>query len=566
MEALERVPLDRQTLVRCGHAVQSFTSSEVGGRAKLLFATLFLLLLCVNGLNVVNSYVGRDFFTAIEQRRMGGFVAMALVYVVVFAASTIVAAIYRFTEERLALLWREWLSKRLVDTYLAKHSYFRLKQSGELQNPDQRIAEDTRAFTTTTLSFVLMLLNASLTILAFAGVLWSISPLLFGVALGYAGTGSILTVLFGRPLIWLNYNQSDKEAAFRADLIHVRENAESVAILGREGSLKTRLHRRIDDLVGNAKRLIAVNRNLSFFTIGYNYLIQIIPALIVAPMFIRGHVEFGEITQSSMAFSQLLGAFSLVVTQFQSISAYAAVIARLNSLTKALAGTPMEGESPIDISIQSGVIAFDHLTLREPGGSVVLVDGLVGSMPRHTCVLVLTANDNARHALFEATAGIWDAGEGRIVRPPAGEIVFLPERPYHPPGDLRSVLLPGEATADRDERIVGVLRQLGIETIVARADGLGAERDWGELLSLREQQLLACAHAILTVPQFVVLDGVLATEPSDLVRVLELFRAASITYCSFGLPPVMRAHHDAVLEIAADGSWAWTEHRNGEVS
>jgi putative ATP-binding cassette transporter len=63
-----------------------------------------------------------------------------------------------------------------------------------------------------------------------------------------------------------------------------------------------------------------VNRNLSFFTTGYSYLIQIIPVLVVAPMFLNGEIEFGVITQSSMAASHLLGAFSLIVTQFQSIS------------------------------------------------------------------------------------------------------------------------------------------------------------------------------------------------------------------------------------------------------
>jgi vitamin B12/bleomycin/antimicrobial peptide transport system ATP-binding/permease protein len=57
-----------------------------------------------------------------------------------------------------------------------------LEASGKLANPDQRIAEDVRAFTVTTLSFVLMVLNSGFTMVAFSGVLWSISPLLFTVA------------------------------------------------------------------------------------------------------------------------------------------------------------------------------------------------------------------------------------------------------------------------------------------------------------------------------------------------------------------------------------------------
>ena len=185
---------------------------------------------------------------------------------------------------------------------------------------------------------MLMSLNAGFTVVAFAGVLWSINTLLFAVAVGYAALGSLVTVLLGRRLVWLNYNQFDKEANLRSDLIHVRQHAESVALLHREDRLWARLLRHVDVLTANFRRIIAVNRNLAFFTTGYNYMIQIIPALIIAPLFIRGEVQFGVITQSAMAFAQLLGAFSLIVTQFQSISSFAAVVARLSSLAEAIEG------------------------------------------------------------------------------------------------------------------------------------------------------------------------------------------------------------------------------------
>ena len=150
-----------------------------------------------NGLNVVNSYVGRNFMTAIADRNKAEFVRQAMFYIGVFAASTVVAVVARFTEERLGLLWREFLTRRAVKLYLADGTYYRLDASGELANPDQRIAEDVRAFTVTTLSFVLMLLNSSFTIVAFSGVLWSISPLLFIVAVLYAACGSLLTIVLG---------------------------------------------------------------------------------------------------------------------------------------------------------------------------------------------------------------------------------------------------------------------------------------------------------------------------------------------------------------------------------
>jgi vitamin B12/bleomycin/antimicrobial peptide transport system ATP-binding/permease protein len=202
-------------VLRFVRAVRIFASSEVGWEAKLMFAGLVALLCGANGLNVVNSYVGRNFMTAIADRDKADFIRQALFYIGVFAGST-------FTEERLGLLWREFLTRRAVRLYLADGTYYRLNVSGELAHPDQRIAEDVRAFTVTTLSFVLMMLNSCLTMVAFSGVLWSISPLLYIVTVLYATCGSYLTIALGRPLIKLNYDQLDKEASFRSGLIHVR--------------------------------------------------------------------------------------------------------------------------------------------------------------------------------------------------------------------------------------------------------------------------------------------------------------------------------------------------------
>ena len=142
---------------------------------------------------MVNSYVGRDFMTALENRDHSRFLREALRYVVVFAASTVAAVLASYTQELLGLLWRNWLTRRLVGIYLTDRSYVRLQAPGGLPNPDQRISEDIRTFVTMTLSVSLMLLNGSITVVAFSGVLWSISRTLFLVGIVYAAIGSVVT-------------------------------------------------------------------------------------------------------------------------------------------------------------------------------------------------------------------------------------------------------------------------------------------------------------------------------------------------------------------------------------
>jgi putative ATP-binding cassette transporter len=555
------VAFDRITARRFIRAVKDFLTSEVRWQARGLFAVLIAFALTVNGLNVINSYVGRDFMTAIAHRNQAGFIREAVLYIAVFAGSTAILVLYRFTEERLGLFWRVWLTRRIIRQYLADRTYLHLKESATIENPDQRIAEDVRAFTSTTLSFTLMFMNGALTVLSFSGVLWTISPFLFGVAIGYAVLGTLTTIYLGRPLIGLNYRQSDREASFRSDLIHVRENAESVALLRREGRLTARLLRRIDSLADNYRRIISVNRNLGFFTTGYNYLIQIIPTLIVAPLFIRGKVEFGVITQSAMAFAQLLGAFSLIVNQFQSISSFAAVIARLSALVGAVEKGPPSARTTVAVVEAGGRLAYDRLTLFSADGDRELLKDLNMEILHGTNVLIVGPNEPARIALFRATAGIWAAGTGTLFRPPLDAIFFLPQRPYLPPGTLRDLLIrTGQERLITDDQITTALRAAGLDAVQARAAGLDREQDWSAILSLGEQQLLALTRLILARPAFAMLDRVnAALKPAQVRQALRRLDENSITYVALAEDIESVEMYDAVLEIDTDGAWTWKQ-------
>jgi putative ATP-binding cassette transporter len=531
--------------------------SKQGPKALAFAVTLLLLIMAINALNVINSYVGRDFMSAIENKNIGEFEIQALLYAVVFLLSTAVLVFYRFTEERLGILWREQLTWRLTEAYLNERAYYRLDSATGVANPDQRITEDVKAFTTTTLSFLLLILNGTITAVSFSGVLWSISPFLFSVAVIYAICGSAMTVVLGKPLIRLNYNQFDMEANFRAELIHVRENSESIALSHREGRFKNRLKRRLDALTTNFRRLIRINRNLGFFTNGYNYFIQIIPALIIAPKFIFGEVEFGVITQSTMAFATLLGAFSLIVTQFQSISAFTAVTARLSSLSDAIEKAHHTLPCAIEVEESSERVRYENITLFTGDKSRLLIDGLTVEIQRGSRWLVAGPDDAPKLALFRATAGVWDCGAGKIIRPGLEDILFLPERPYLPPGPLRDALVrTGMESATKDSAIHAALHRLGLHQIVERVGGLDAEQDWDDVFSIGEQHLLSIARIFLAHPAFVFLDrpGSSLSKP-QISTILEMLSEHGIGAVVLAKNGESGLHYDACLEIKSDGRW-----------
>lgn len=558
-------PFNRATLALAWRAVRDFATSEVRLTAGFYAGSLLLCLLGINVLNVVNSFVGRDFMTSIENRDMPAFVTWMAAYIGVFALSTLVAVASRFSEERLGLLWREWLTKRLVRLYLERGAYYQLAVDSSITNPDQRIADDVRTLTTTALGFVLILLNSSVTILAFAGVILSISPLLFTVALGYAFFGTVATIVLGRPLVRLNFDQSDREAHFRSELIHVRENANSVVLARREGRLSARLLRRWDDVTQNFGKIILVNRRLNLFTTGYNYLIQILPVVIVGPMFMRGQVEFGVITQATMAFSHLLGALSVIVTQFQSLSSLTAVIARLASLREAIDTAHGPAESAIVTREEGDIVEYDRLTLRSPRDLRVLVRELTFAFPPGARVIVL-GSDQARASLFRATAGLWPRGEGTIRRPNLDRIFFVPERPYMPPTTLRQALLrTGQEDIVTEDEIYAVLTKLDLELVVARADGLDCECDWEKLLSLGEQHSLAIARILLAKPKVAFLDRPeTALDDRRVGRILSLLHESGLAYAHFCDAVDRKEHYDTILTIDAGGHWEVSKTRDGQ--
>jgi vitamin B12/bleomycin/antimicrobial peptide transport system ATP-binding/permease protein len=554
----ENIRIARLTWQRFRATLGLLVKSESGPKALMLSGFLIVFMIAINGLNVLNSYVGRDFMSAIENKNMGAFQYQALLYGAVFLASTLAAVFYSFTEARLGILWREQLTRRLVETYMSDRTYYRLDSATGVANPDQRITDDVRAFTSTTLSFILLFLNGTLTAISFSGVLWSISPTLFGVAVAYAVCGSVLTILLGKPLIRLNYNQLDMEANFRSDLIHIRENSESIALAHREGRFKARLSKRLDSLTANFRRLIRINRNLGFFTTGYNYLIQIIPALIVAPLFILGSVsEFGVITQSTMAFATLLGAFSIIVTQFQSISAFTAVTARLYKLSDAMEKAHQATTCAIEIGEHPDQLEYKDLTLYSSDKSRLLIENLNLQIARGSRWIITAADDAQKVALFRATASVWECGGGRISRPSLENVLFLPERPYLPPGNLRDVLLrTGMENTTQDSEIIEILTKFHLQDIVTRAGGIGVEQDWDDLLSIGEQHLISICRIFLAKPAFVFLDRPGSSLPQNLIsEILDFLTIQNIGVVILSKNGESRLRYDGHLQIHPDGNW-----------
>jgi putative ATP-binding cassette transporter len=523
-----------------------------------LLALLLVFIFCLNGINVVGSYMGRNFTTAVADRQADQAIFFALLWAGTFVALTVVAVFKSFTEDRLRLWWRQWLTRHLFERYLAGRAYYRMTARTDVDNPDQRITEDVRTFTEQNLAILLILTNSVITLLSFSGVLWSITPWLVLAAVLYTVLGSLATVLLGRRLVKFDVQQFRKEADLRYDLIQVRNHAEQVALLGGEPEEKSRLLRRLDRVVANMKDIIGLSRNISFFTTGYDYFSQLIPLLIVAPMYIRGEVEFGMLVQAQVAFLFVMGAFSIIVKEFQRISTIGAVIERLGSFYEVLeAQTACASKSPLEIAEGPSRLAFERLTLVTPRDGRLLVKDLSLEVKRGQHLLIVGPSGSGRTSLLRACAGLWTAGSGRIVCPPVEESLFLPQQPYLRSGPLRDQILYGiRGKSFTDDQILAKLNEVGFEAALERMGGLDAERDWANVLSVGEQQQVAFARLLLAVPAFAFLDEATSALGGEAAcRLYEVLSRTTTTYVSVSNAAALRAFHHKVLEIGQDGFW-----------
>jgi ABC-type uncharacterized transport system fused permease/ATPase subunit len=246
-------------------------------------------------------------------------------------------------------------------------AYFAIQSGGSLagvankplDNPDQRIAEDVRAFTRSSLSFGLTIMRSIIDLLSFAAILYSIYPLLFAVIVVYASVGTAATVYLGKQLVALNYKVLQREADLRFALVRVRENAESIAFYGGEQLERELVDRRLGDLVETRRDILRTERNLDFFTTAYQFLIQILPGAVVAPLFFSGKVELGVVSQSFGAFNHILNDFSIIVNQFESLSQFSAGVDRL-------------GEFAIRLQVETGAPGVMQLPEGHSGSSAAV--------------------------------------------------------------------------------------------------------------------------------------------------------------------------------------------------
>jgi len=541
-------------------ATPYFKSEDKWAGCSLLAAVIAIELASV-GLDVLFNQWRNRFYNSLQEKDWDGFTHNVIFFTVLAAISVATSVYQLYLNQWLQIRWRNWMTTRYLGDWLEGANHYRMQLRGDAaDNPDQRIADDTKLFVDRTLDIGLTLLNSIVTFVSFVIILWGLSeeaPLsisgvtyaipgyLVWAALIYSVFGTLLTQWIGAPLVNLDFEQQRREADFRFNLVRTRENAEQIALLDGERAERTRLLDRFGGVVSNWYAIMSRTKRLTAFTASFSQAAVIIPLVLIAPAYFAGKILLGSMVQAAEAFGSVQKALSFVVQVYRTMAEWRAVVARLDGFEMSVASAAHLKTDSGSISVKAGgdEIDLDKLLVRLPGGApLIAADSF--RIRGHERMLLAGPSGAGKSTLFRAIAGIWPFGSGSISVPGKSTLMMLPQKPYFPIGSLHAAIAyPSEASSFAAERVKEVLQQIGLPQLAAKLD---EKEHWNRILSLGEQQRLGIARALLQAPKFLFLDEATASldEPAEtaLYRLLEE-KLPDSTIVSIGHRSTLEAFH-----------------------
>ncbi len=489
----------------------------------LLTAGVIVLIVAANTVGQIrlNRWQG-SFFDAIGQRNFPAFVEQLKVFAAIVSVLLVLVVAQTWLSERMKVSLRDWITLDLLDAWLMPRRPYNLRFKGAVgEHPDQRIHEDTRHLSELATDLGVGLLQSSLLLVSFVGVLWSLSTnvsiiiaghslvvpgFMVWCALAYSLVGSLLTWVVGRPLIRLNAERYEREGSFRFALVRIDEGAQGIVLHREESGERAAAGASFEGLQRTARRLADAVARLTWITSAYGWGTLVAPVIAAMPAYFSGSLTLGDLMMVIGAFGQVQQALRWFVDNFPRIADAGATMRRVVALHQVLEALDSgNGEGVEVVSSARDCLVIEGLRLGLPRGTSRLdVDPV--TIERGQRILVAGEPGCGKSTFFLALAGLWRKGQGKIAMPPGGRTLFLPQIPYLPEEPLRRALAAGDRPAE-DAEIEKVLDQIGL-THLAR--DLGRSARWERELTLDEQQGVQLAAVLLQKPDWIIMDEALS--------------------------------------------------------
>ncbi|XP_040937830.1 ABC transporter D family member 1 isoform X8 [Gossypium hirsutum] len=494
----------------------------------------------------------------------------------------------------LSLSFRKILTKLIHTHYFENMAYYKISHvDGRIRNPEQRIASDVPRFCSELSELVQDDLTAVTDGLLYTWRLCSYaSPKYIFWILAYVlGAGAAIrnfSPAFGK----LMSKEQQLEGEYRQLHSRLRTHAESIAFYGGENREESHIQQKFKNLV---RHLRVVLHDHWWFGMIQDFLLKYLGAtvavvLIIEPFF-AGNLRPDTSTlgraemlsnlryHTSVVISlfQALGTLSISSRRLNRLSGYADRIHELMLISRELSAVDkkpsFQRAASRNYLTEANYVEFSNVKVVTPSGNVLVKD-LSLRVESGSNLLITGPNGSGKSSLFRVLGGLWPLVSGHIVKPGVGsdlnkEIFYVPQRPYTAVGTLRDQLIY-PLTADQEveplthDGMVELLKNVDLEYLLNRYQP-DKEVNWGDELSLGEQQRLGMARLFYHKPKFAILDECTSAVTTDMEeRFCAKVRAMGTSCITISHRPALVAFHDVVLSLNGEGGW--TVHYKSEDS
>jgi putative ATP-binding cassette transporter len=497
-----------------------------GDRLAWVFSIGLLLMIVANvafqyGINVWN----RAIFDAIEKRDAASVFHLTGVFFPLAIGSVLLGVAQVYGRMGIQRRWRAWLTNSVVSRWLTSGRYYQLNLvGGDHQNPEYRIAEDLRIATDSPVDFVSGVIAAFLSATTFIVVLWTIGGaltltvggslitipgFLVIAAIIYAAIASGSIMVIGRRFVQISEDKNQAEAEYRYALTRVRENGESIALLGGEEEERDGIDKTFGNVLRQWARLAGQHMRTTLVSQGSSLIAPVVPLLLCAPKFLDGSMSLGQVMQAASAFTIVQSAFGWLVDNYPRLADWNACARRIASLMMSLDGLERAelgdgiGRIKRGETTDETMLSLHDLSVTLDDGTAVVGDAEVKIEPGER-LLVAGESGTGKSTLVRAIAGLWPWGGGSVNFHPDRRLFMLPQKPYVPSGTLRRAAAYPAASEDWTvEQIGEALDKVGLGHLKEKIE---EDAPWDQTLSGGEKQRLAFARLFLHRPDIIVLD------------------------------------------------------------
>ena len=563
----ERVP--SPPLSRFWQSARGYWSFQPADEAWVLTTSLIAVVLVSLGITYAINLWNRAFFDALEARDAAMAARQAILFPVLVGVYLVLCVFAMWARMTVQRTWRAWVNNHLLARWLAQSRFYKLELiGGDHKNPEHRINDDLRIATEMPVDFITGLLTSVLSALTFMGILWvvggSLSVHVLGLQLTIPGFLVIAAVVYALianvsmlavafRLIPITQSKNQMEAEYRYALTRVRENAESIALVGAGAAEEKRLGRSFSHVVERWRDLMRQHMRAVIVSQGSAQLCGVVPVLLCTPRYLDHTMSLGQVMQIASAFVIVQGALSWFMENYTRVADWTASARRVGSLLEAL--DRVELHDALRANVRSIACAGAELQLREV--SVTLADGrpiierISLSIRPGERVLIVGDSGTGKSSLLRAIAGCWPWTGGEIICREHRRVLVLPQRSYVPIGTLReAALYPLLADEPAAHDVANALALTGLAHYLPQLDVAAA---WDAILSGGEKQRLAIARALLHRPDFLALDETTSALPTAGQAEMMALLARELphaTIVSIGHRPELEAFHERKLTLA----------------